>query len=40
MIALDGHKFVGISAISYSAEEQIGYAMFSGVSVRTSHTPK
>ena len=31
MIALDGDKFVGLSAISYSAEEQIGYIMISGV---------
>lgn len=31
MIALGGHKFVRLSAISYSAEEQIGYAMSSGV---------
>lgn len=31
MIALAGDKFVGLSAISYSAEEQIGYIMISGV---------
>lgn len=31
MIALDGNKFVGLSAISYSAEEQIGYTLISGV---------
>ncbi|MEZ4621867.1 MAG: GNAT family N-acetyltransferase [Caldilineaceae bacterium] len=31
MIALDGDKFVGLSAISYSHEEQIGYIMISGV---------
>lgn len=31
IIALDGDKFVGLSAISYSAEEQIGYIMISGV---------
>ncbi len=30
-IALDGDKFVGLSAISYSHEEQIGYLMISGV---------
>ncbi|MFZ4659539.1 MAG: hypothetical protein ACOYNY_21215 [Caldilineaceae bacterium] len=31
MIALDSDKFVGLSAISYSAEEQIGYVMIGGV---------
>ena len=31
MIALDGNKFVGLSAISYSAEEQTGFIMISGV---------
>jgi ribosomal protein S18 acetylase RimI-like enzyme len=31
MIALDGDKFVGLSAISYNQEEQIGYAMIAGV---------
>ncbi len=31
MIALDGDKFVGMSAISYSHEEQIGHIMISGV---------
>lgn len=31
VIALDGDKFVGLSAISYSAEERIGYIMISGV---------
>jgi mycothiol synthase len=31
MIALDGDKFVGLSAISYNHEEQIGYIMISGV---------
>jgi RNA polymerase sigma factor (sigma-70 family) len=31
MIALDGDKFVGMSAISYNAEEQTGYTLISGV---------
>lgn len=31
MIALDGNKFVGLSAISYNQEEQTGYIMISGV---------
>ncbi|MCE7980893.1 MAG: GNAT family N-acetyltransferase [Caldilinea sp. CFX5] len=31
MIALDGDKFVGMSAISYSAEEQTGFTLISGV---------
>jgi RimJ/RimL family protein N-acetyltransferase len=31
MIALDGDKFVGLSAISYNAEDQTGYAMIAGV---------
>ena len=31
MIALDGDKFVGLSAISYNQEEQMGYIMISGV---------
>ena len=31
MIALDGDKFVGLSAISYNEAEQIGYIMISGV---------
>lgn len=31
MIALAGDKFVGLSAISYNAAEQIGYIMISGV---------
>jgi len=31
MIALDGDKFVGLSAISYNEEEQIGTIMISGV---------
>jgi ribosomal protein S18 acetylase RimI-like enzyme len=31
MIALDGDKFVGLSAISYNAAEQIGYIMITGV---------
>ncbi|MBX3010428.1 MAG: GNAT family N-acetyltransferase [Caldilineaceae bacterium] len=31
MVALDGHKFVGLSAISYNAEEQTGYILISGV---------
>ena len=31
MIALDGDKFVGLSAISYSAEEQTGFIMIAGV---------
>ncbi|MFN8488044.1 MAG: GNAT family N-acetyltransferase [Caldilineaceae bacterium] len=31
MIALDGDKFVGLSAISYNHAEQIGYIMISGV---------
>lgn len=31
MIALDGDKFVGMSAISYNAEEQTGFTLISGV---------
>lgn len=31
MIALDGDKFVGLSAISYNEEEQAGFTLISGV---------